>query len=96
MKVLGFAKNVAALLIGAAIALPVGMRLAGGSSARPPAAVPADVTGFRQPYSPIVLRDPHFLAEQRKAIETLEKRCREAREFCAEAAGARRWLAEHR
>lgn len=88
-------KIVGAVLLGAAIAFPAGLWFA-GRQAPERAPVPPDTTGFRQPYSPTVLRDPHFLSEQREAAAALEKRCREANEFCAEAEGARRWLAEHR
>jgi hypothetical protein len=89
-------KLVCAALLGAAVALPVGMMLAGVGSGEPRtrAAPPAAGTG-RAVYSPKVLSDPYFLEQQRKGAEALETRCRAAGEMCAEAGAARRWLAEH-
>lgn len=95
MKGPELARYLAVLLIGGATALPIGIWLGGDAEPRPAAPVGADVTGFRQPYSPILLRDPHFLAEQRKGVEALEAHCRTARALCAEAREARRWLTEH-
>ncbi|OYW47040.1 MAG: hypothetical protein B7Z08_05790 [Sphingomonadales bacterium 32-68-7] len=89
-------KIVAALLIGAGIAFPAGLWLSGEPAPERSQPVPADDPGHRRAFSPTVLRDPHFLAEQRKGIEALERRCREAAEFCTEAAEGRRWLAEQR
>jgi hypothetical protein len=87
-------RTAAALLIGAAIAFPAGMMLA-GRSAEPPRTAAQAVPATRQVFSPRVLSDPYFLDQQRRGIETLEARCREAGELCAEARAGRRWLQEH-
>lgn len=90
------ARLAAAVLLGAAIALPIGMMLGGDDDTKAlpghtPAAAP-----FRAIYSPKVLSDPYFLAQQRKGAEALEQHCRRTGELCAEARQARHWLDQHR
>lgn len=83
----------AALLLGAALAFPVGLIVAGNeetprsSASRSPAAV-------RDVFSPRVRSDPYFLDRQRENVEALEAHCRETGEPCAEARAARRRLDE--
>ena len=78
-----------ALLLGAALAFPAGLILAGRgetprpAKARPPAAV-------RDVFSPGVRSDPWFLDRQRENIAALEAHCRRTGETCAEARAARR------
>ena len=84
----------AAALLGAAIALPVGMMLGGdGSTTAPPRTAPS-TAATRAVYSPKVLSDPYFLDEQRKGVKALEAHCRETGEMCAEARAGRQWLDE--
>jgi hypothetical protein len=84
-----------ALLLGAAIAFPAGLMLAGGGERpRAPTAPHISATA-RAVYSPKLLSDPYFLDQQRKGVEALETHCRNTGEMCAEAQAARRWLAEN-
>lgn len=85
----------AAVLLGAAIALPVGMMIGGDDNAKAPRPAPSSSASARAAYSPKVLGDPYFLQEQRKGVEALERHCREAGKMCAEAREGRRWLDEH-
>jgi hypothetical protein len=85
------AKLGCALALGLAIAFPAGMIFAGrGEPDRLPQA--ESDAGNRQVFSPRVLEDPHFRAQQRRNVEALERHCRESGELCAEAEGARAWL----
>ena len=83
----------AALLLGAAIAFPAGLMLAGreegaiAQRARPPGPV-------RDVFSPSVRSDPYFLERQRENVEALESHCRQTGETCAEAREARRGFDE--
>jgi len=84
------ARLAAALLLGAVLAFPVGLWIAGdrdgaseSSARRPQAAV------GRVMYSPRIRDDPYFLEQQRKGIEALEAECRRTGAFCAEARQAR-------
>lgn len=88
---------VCALLLGAAIALPVGMMLGGAGTGelRTPIPPPSAEAPARNAYSPKVLGDPYFLDEQRKGAEALEAHCLDTGEMCAEARAARRWVEEH-
>lgn len=88
---------VCALLLGAAIALPVGMMLGGigGDEAQTLVMPPAADATARNAYSPKVLSDPYFVDEQRKGAEALEAHCRDTGEMCAEARAARRWVEKH-
>ena len=87
------ARLAAALLIGAGLAFPVGMWVAGkwDSAAKTPARWPSAAVG-RAIYSPSIRDDPYFLDQQRKGIEALEAECRRTGAFCAEARQARRQL----
>jgi hypothetical protein len=82
-----------ALLLGMAIAFPVARLVRGDEPV--PVQVTASDPGFRQVYSPRVLSDPHFLAQQRRNVEVLEQDCRARGEHCAAAKDARRWLEQH-
>lgn len=89
------ARVAAGLLIGAAIALPVGMRLGrDGNERAAPARVSSPGADRRAVFSPRVLSDPSFLERQREGVEALEAHCRKTGEFCAEALAARKRLAE--
>lgn len=86
----------AGLAIGALLAFPAGLMLGRGGVDRQPddvrrsAAQASD--GLRDPYSPDLLGDPAFVAQQRKNLEALEKRCEQSGAFCAEAEAFRRAL----
>lgn len=87
------ARLAAALVLGAGLAFPVGLWVAGRwdsaselSARRPPAAV------GRAMYSPRIRDDPYFLEQQRKGIEALEAECRRSGAYCAEARKGRRRL----
>lgn len=85
-----------ALLLGAAIAFPAGMMVAGwggGGAAPAPAAPPSDAAGPNM-FSPSVRSDPWFLARQREGVEALERHCARTGEMCAEAHAARERLTE--
>jgi hypothetical protein len=86
----------ATLALGMAIAFPVGLIVAGRGApeSRPRAESDgsAERAEGRQTYSPTILEDPYFRAEQRRNVEALEAYCSETGELCAEAEGARAWL----
>jgi hypothetical protein len=85
-----------ALLVGAGLAFPAGLYVAGlaeGSPDRPPARAPAPAA-VRDVYSPALRSDPWFLDRQRAGIEALERHCRQTGESCPEAREARRWFDE--
>lgn len=84
-----------ALLLGAAIAFPAGLMVA-GSRTPPDGARPAarGDAAMRDMFSPSVRSDPWFLARQREGVEALERHCARTGESCAEARAARRRLAE--
>lgn len=90
------AKLGVALFVGAAIAFPAGLMVAGsrngsertGGQARPATAEMRDV------FSPSIRDDPWFLEQQREAVEALERHCAGTGENCAAARAARRALAE--
>ena len=79
-----------ALVLGPAIAFPVGLMLGGNRA--PPAPRPVPPVAMRQVYSPRLLSDPYFLDQARRGTEALERQCRRSGEYCAEAAAARDWL----
>ena len=81
----------APLLAGLAVAL-----IAGALSEDRPAASGERSSAVRNVYSPGVRSDPYFLEQQRRNVQTLELRCREAGEFCQEAAAGRQWLERSR
>ena len=43
----------------------------------------------REVFSPTVRSDPHFLSQQRRNVELLERHCETSAEMCAEARAAR-------
>ena len=87
------ARLAGALLIGAALAFPAGLWLAGEPErAEGPRAAPPRAEVGRVIYSPRIKDDPYFLDQQRKGIEALEAECRRTGDFCAEARQARRRL----
>jgi hypothetical protein len=79
-----------------AIAFPAGVIVAGRVAPEPrpraESAGPAERAEGRQMYSPDILDDPHFRAQQHRNVEALEAYCSETGELCAEAEGARAWL----
>jgi hypothetical protein len=90
-----------AAAVGAAVAFPAGLMLAGrdaprhqeGKAARPnaPATKKADARDF---YSPNISTDPYVLDQQRRVVEALELECRHFKKHCAEAGQARRRIEE--
>jgi hypothetical protein len=90
-----FAKFGFALLVGAAIAFPAGMMVAGsrGVADRAAPAAPRDAA-IRDVFSPAIRDDPWFLARQREGVEALERHCAQTGESCAEARAARKALAD--
>ena len=85
-----------ALFVGAAIAFPAGMMVAGSQNG-PDRAAPAtrwNEPGMRDMFSPSIRRDPWFLDRQREGIEALERYCAQTGENCPEARAARRRLEE--
>jgi hypothetical protein len=87
------ARLAAALLLGAAAALPLELWLARNrdGAAEAPARPPRAEVG-RAMYSPRIRDDPYFLDQQRKGIEALEAECRRTGAFCTEARQVRRRL----
>jgi hypothetical protein len=85
-----------ALLVGAALAFPVGLLVAGldEDSAERSRARPSGEAAVRDVYSPAVRSDPWFLERQRAGIEALERHCTQTGESCPEARAARRRLTE--
>ena len=85
-----------ALLVGAAIAFPAGLMVAGSGSgsARADRAAPRDAAAVRDVFSPSIRRDPWFVDRQREGVEALEAYCARTGESCPEARAARRGLAE--
>jgi hypothetical protein len=91
-----------AAAIGAVVAFPAGLMLAGrdappprdGSAAAPdaPAGKKAEARDF---YSPKVRSDPYVLDQQRRVVEALELECRHYGRHCAEAGQARRRIKEN-
>ena len=82
-------------LVGAALAFPAGMMMAGGS-------VPERERNARlgprhpellNPYSPQITSDPYFIEQQRKGLEALQSNCRKTGAYCKEAGQLRQWLA---
>jgi hypothetical protein len=79
-----------ALAVGLAIAFPAGMMFAGRQRAAAPA--PAGSAERRQAYSPVIRRDPYFVAQQRQNLVLLERQCRATGDLCHEARQVRAWL----
>lgn len=90
------AKLGCALLVGAALAFPAGLLVAGWrDEPRQRPTVRASAPGpVRDVFSPALRSDPWFIERQRAGIEALEAHCRQTGENCAEARAARRWLDE--
>lgn len=89
------ARLAAALLVGACLAFPAALWLAGGSPDAGPATHRSSAAIGREMFSPSIRDDPYFLEQQRKGIEALEVECRRTGAFCAEARQARRRLEDH-
>ena len=85
-----------AIFVGAAIAFPAGMMVAGSPSRGDPVGPPPrrSAAGMRDMFSPSIRRDPAFLERQREGVEALERYCQVSGESCSEARAARRALAE--
>jgi hypothetical protein len=82
-----------ALLVGAALAFPAGLWVAGQHRAdRPPARQPQ--ADMRAVFSPDVRGDPYVLDQLRQQVEALETHCRRTGRICAEARAARHRLEE--
>ena len=81
------------MLVGAAIAFPVGMLVADRAEPKVPLR-PERGVSIRDVFSPNPRDDPHFLGRQQENVEALEEHCRDRSEMCAEAKAARAWLAE--
>jgi hypothetical protein len=82
-----------ALLLGAALAFPAGLWLAGGGEGADSLRVQA-LAERRDVFSPSVRDDPYVLDAQRANVAALEAHCRRTGEGCAEARQARAWLNE--
>lgn len=90
------AKLGAALLLGAVLAFPAGMMVAGsdgGGEVRPPAS-DRPAGAVRDVFSPALRSDPWFIERQREGVAALEQHCAQSGENCPEARAARRALAE--
>ena len=87
-----------ALLVGAAIAFPAGMMVAGSRSvsdgSNPGPAQRRNAAYGRDMFSPSIRNDPWFLERQREGVEALEGYCARTGESCPEARAARQRLAE--
>jgi hypothetical protein len=85
----------AALLLGAAVALPAGFvlgRLDSGADRQRPARQGAPA--LRDVFSPSIRDDPYFFARQREGVDALERHCARTSQGCAEARAARKRLSE--
>ena len=84
-----------ALVVGAAVAFPAGMMVAGSRSrpdrANPPA--PHDAP-LRNVFSPSIRNDPWFVERQREGVEALERHCATTGDRCPVARAARLRLTE--
>jgi hypothetical protein len=89
------AKLGCALLLGAAVAFPAGLMVAGSRDGadRADTAARGDAA-VRDVFSPSIRRDPWFLERQREGVEALERHCERTGESCPEARAARHSLAE--
>jgi hypothetical protein len=89
-----------AALIGAVAAFPLGMMFANRDAAHQKAGTaarsnaPAVKANARNVYSPIVVKDPYVLDQQRNIVDALEAQCRDTSDHCGEARAARHWLNE--
>ena len=86
------------LLIGALVAFPAGMMVAGGGGREDSkAGGPQSATGQpigRDMYSPALRDDPYVREQQLRVVEALELSCRQLGEHCAEARAARARISE--
>lgn len=82
-----------ALLLGMALAFPLGLMVAGQRGGNEPAPRSTASAERRDVFSPRVRDDPYFREQQRRNVEALEAHCRQSGESCAEAEQARGWLA---
>jgi hypothetical protein len=85
-----------ALLLGAALAFPAGIMVAGMRNGVPGVRGPAPrrTPAMRDVFSPSVRRDPWFLDRQREGVEALASYCARTGKSCSEARAARDRLAE--
>lgn len=88
------ARLAAALLLGACLAFPAALWIAGERPDAGPAPQRSPAATGREMFSPSIRDDPYFLEQQRKGVEALEAECRRTGAFCAEARQARRRLQE--
>ena len=56
----------------------------------------ASAPSGRRIFSPSITGDPYVLQQWKEAVEKMERRCREAKLFCAEAKAAREQMDEIR
>lgn len=96
MKSSDIIKLALAVLLGAALAFPAGMLVA-GSRTVPDRAVSAErpnSRAVRDVFSPSIRDDPWFLDRQRESVEALERHCAQTGQTCREARAARQRLTE--
>ncbi|MFN3796768.1 hypothetical protein [Sphingobium yanoikuyae] len=91
------------LVLGAAgfflLGIGVSQRAAHRQEAAPSAmssGAPASPPSGRRIFSPSIVGDPYVLQQWKEAVEKMERRCREAKLFCAEAKAAREQMDEIR
>lgn len=91
------------LVVGAAgfflLGIGVSQRAAHRQEAAPSAmssAGPASPPSGRRIFSPSIAGDPYVLQQWKEAVEKMERRCREAGEYCAEVRAAREQMDEIR
>lgn len=96
MTIKDLAKLGLALLVGAALAFPAGMMVAGSRSGsdRVARAAPRETAPVRDVFSPSISGDPWFLDRQRENVEALESHCARTGQLCAEARAVRAQLAD--
>jgi hypothetical protein len=89
------ARLAGALLLGAALAFPVGLMLGrtGDGVKRSPAGE-RSAGAVRDVFSPALRSDPWFVERQREGVVALEQHCARTGQSCPEAQAARRALAE--
>jgi len=83
-----------AAVLGAAVALPVGMMVGSKQAEQAPGEADtqrrsAGTPGIRNSYSPKFRSDPYVISEQKRVVEALESSCREQKLYCEEARQAR-------
>lgn len=87
------------LAVGAAAFFLLGMLVSqrtenGQAPARPlpQSGQPSSQPIGRKMFSPSIADDPYVVQQWRESVEALERRCRDANEFCAEARNARQQI----